>query len=63
VIHELESRRQEGARYLVLTQYAFWWFETYPEFHAYLEAQYRCVRKTEAYIIFDLTGTAVEERK
>jgi hypothetical protein len=63
VIHELESRRQEGARYLVLTQYAFWWFETYPEFHAYLQAHYRRVRETEAYIIFDLTGAAVEERQ
>ena len=63
VIHELESRRKEGARYLVLTQYAFWWFKTYPEFHAYLKAHYRRVRQTEAYIIFDLTGGAVEERQ
>jgi hypothetical protein len=63
VIHELESRRKEGARYLVLTQYAFWWFKTYPEFHAYLQAHYRRVRETEAYIIFDLTGVAVEERQ
>ena len=63
VIHELESRRQEGARYLVLTQYAFWWFETYPEFRTYLDARYRRVRETEAYIIFELTGPSTEERR
>jgi hypothetical protein len=63
VIRELESRRQEGATYLVLTQYAFWWFEKYPEFRAHLEARYRRVRQTEAYVLFDLTGTTAEERK
>jgi hypothetical protein len=63
IIRELERRRTEGARYLILTQYAFWWFETYPEFHVYLKAQYRRVRETEVYIIFDLTGAAVEERQ
>jgi hypothetical protein len=63
LVHELESRRKEGARYLVLTQYAFWWFDTYPEFHAYLEERYHRMQETEAYIIFDLTGVTVEERK
>ena len=63
IIRELESRRAEGARYLILTQYAFWWFDTYPEFHTYLEARYRRVRETEAYIIFDLTEATAEERR
>jgi hypothetical protein len=63
VIRELESRRKEGAGYLILTQYAFWWFDKYPEFHAHFAARYRRVRETEAYIIFDLTGATAEERR
>jgi hypothetical protein len=63
LLHELERRRAEGARYLILTQYAFWWLETYPEFQTYLDARYRRVRETEAYIIFDLTAPPAEERR
>jgi 4-amino-4-deoxy-L-arabinose transferase-like glycosyltransferase len=53
-IHELEQRRTEGASYLVLTTNTFWWLERYPSFGAHLEARYRRVRETEAYLIFDL---------
>jgi hypothetical protein len=62
LIRELESRRQEGANYLVLTRYTFWWFETYPAFQAHLAAHYRRVRETEAYLIIDLTGATAAER-
>jgi len=63
LIRELESRREEGASYLILTRYTFWWFDTYPAFQAHLDAQYRRVRETEAYLIVDLTGAKAEERE
>jgi 4-amino-4-deoxy-L-arabinose transferase-like glycosyltransferase len=53
-IGELEQRRAEGASYLVFTSNTFWWLERYPAFRAHLEARYRRVRETEAYLIFDL---------
>jgi 4-amino-4-deoxy-L-arabinose transferase-like glycosyltransferase len=59
-IHELEQRRTEGASYLVLTTNTFWWLERYPAFGEHLEAHYRRVRETEAYLIFDLRGVRGE---
>jgi hypothetical protein len=53
-IDELEQRRLEGASYLVFTANTFWWLERYAAFRAHLEAHYRRVRETEAYLIFDL---------
>jgi hypothetical protein len=53
-IGELEQRRTEGASYLVFTRNTFWWLKRYPVFRAYLEARYRRVRDTEAYLIFDI---------
>jgi hypothetical protein len=61
LIRELESRRNNGARYLILPQHTFWWFDTYQAFQAHLEAQYRRVRETEAYLIVDLRGATTEE--
>jgi len=51
----LEQWRQAGARYLGFTHYAFWWFEHYDGFQAYLDARYRRVSETRDYLIFDLT--------
>ena len=62
LIRELESRRKEGARYLILTQDTFWWFDTYQAFQAHLDMHYRRVRETEAYLIVDLTRAAAEEQ-
>ena len=59
-IHELEQRRTEGASYLVFTQNTFWWLERYPAFRAYLEARYRRVHETEAYLIFNLREVSSE---
>ena len=61
MIRELESRRKEDARYLILMQYAFFWFFMYQKLRPYLEARYHRVRETEAYIVFDLTGVTAEE--
>jgi hypothetical protein len=55
-ISELERRRIEGASYLVFTANTFWWLERFPAFREHLEARYRRVRETEAYLIFDLRG-------
>ena len=49
----LEQWRQAGASYLGFTRYAFWWFDYYDGFQAYLDARYRRVRETTDYLIFD----------
>jgi hypothetical protein len=59
-IGELEQRRTEGASYLVLTANTFWWLERYRAFRAHLEAHYRRVHETEAYLIFDLREVSSE---
>jgi 4-amino-4-deoxy-L-arabinose transferase-like glycosyltransferase len=59
-IGELEQRRTEGASYLVLRANTFWWRERYRAFRAHLEAHYRRVHETEAYLIFDLRGVSGE---
>jgi hypothetical protein len=59
-IHELEQRRTEGASYLVFTQNTCWWLERYPAFRAHLEARYRRVHETEAYLIFNLREVSSE---
>jgi 4-amino-4-deoxy-L-arabinose transferase-like glycosyltransferase len=53
-IRELERLRTEGAGYLIFTRNTFWWLERYPAFREHLEARYRRVRETEAYLIFDI---------
>jgi 4-amino-4-deoxy-L-arabinose transferase-like glycosyltransferase len=60
-IRELERKRTEGASYLVLTANIFWWLERYPAFREHLEARYRRVRETEAYLIFDIRDVSHEE--
>lgn len=62
LIRELEARRNEGARYLILTRSSFRWFKDYPDFHAHLVAQYRRLKQTEVYLIFDLAGVSPESR-
>jgi 4-amino-4-deoxy-L-arabinose transferase-like glycosyltransferase len=59
-IGELEQRRTEGASYLVLRANTFWWRERHRAFRAHLEAHYRRVHETEAYLIFDLREVSSE---
>jgi hypothetical protein len=59
-IGELEQRRREGASYLAFTRNTFWWLERYPAFREHLEARYRRVHETEAYLIFDLREVSSE---
>ncbi|MGH8070858.1 MAG: ArnT family glycosyltransferase [Candidatus Entotheonellia bacterium] len=53
-IRELEQLRREGASFLVFTPHTFWWLKGYPAFREHLEARYRRMRETEAYLIFDI---------
>lgn len=53
-IRRLEAIRKEGARYLAIGEYHKWWLETYEGFGRHLDANYKRVRDTPEYIIFDL---------
>jgi hypothetical protein len=60
-ILELERFRREGASYLVFTSDSFWGREIYRTFREYVEARYRRVSETEAYVVFDIGATEGNE--
>jgi Sulfotransferase domain len=53
-IESLERLRRCGAEHLVFVWPAFWWLDHYEAFREYLTARFRCVRETEAVVVFDL---------
>jgi 4-amino-4-deoxy-L-arabinose transferase-like glycosyltransferase len=53
-IRELEQLRAAGASYLIFTSNTFWWLTRYRAFQEHLEARYRRVSATDAYLIFDI---------
>jgi 4-amino-4-deoxy-L-arabinose transferase-like glycosyltransferase len=59
-IRNLEKLRDEGATYLVFTQYTEWWLDYYAEFREHLDSAYRRVRQTSDYVIFELSATGAE---
>jgi SAM-dependent methyltransferase len=50
----LERARRDGARYLLLTKYAFWWLEHYRAFAAHLRSRHRLASETANHVLFDL---------
>ena len=57
-VRELMRLREDGADCLVLAFTAFWWLETYPEFHRYLSSTFRCLARSQRSIVFDLRRDA-----
>src|SRR5262249_4826877 len=57
-ISRLELLRSAGANYLVFPQTSFWWFESYPEFKAHLDQNYKLiVRREDTAIVYSLCGS------
>jgi predicted O-methyltransferase YrrM len=46
-ISYLNRLRAKGAQYVLFPQTAFWWFESYPEFKAYLDQNYKVVAQQQ----------------
>ena len=55
-IAELERLRAEGARYLVLSEEASWWLDTYPGWREHVTSSYREALRTDELTIFALEG-------
>ncbi|MDJ0903089.1 MAG: sulfotransferase [Xenococcus sp. MO_188.B8] len=53
-IAELERMRQAGAKFIVFASVAFWWFESYPQFHHYLRSHFSCILANERLVVFHL---------
>jgi hypothetical protein len=53
-IHEIERMRRSGASHIVFAWPAFWWLEHYLRFRKHLENNYRCVRRNDRLVAFDL---------
>lgn len=56
-IRSLEELRHQGGQYLLLTRYAMWWEESYPELFRYLDTRYRELGRTDDYLLVDLTAS------
>jgi hypothetical protein len=53
-IRELARLRQSGAKFLVFTWPASWWFDHYKSFHQHLVANFRCVLRNDRLVAFNL---------
>ena len=53
-IKELERLRQGGAKHLVIVWSSFWWLKYYAGFHSYLQERFRCTRRDEELVVFEL---------
>jgi SAM-dependent methyltransferase len=53
-IAELERMRSTGAALMIFAWPSFWWLDYYAELHRYLRSKFRCVRKNDCLIAFDL---------
>jgi hypothetical protein len=56
-IRELERMRETGARFVVFIWSTFWWLEHYSEFARQLRERFKCVRQSEAVVVFDLASS------
>jgi glycosyltransferase involved in cell wall biosynthesis len=51
---ELRSRRDQGARHLVITWPSFWWLDHYAQLARYLRERCRCVADHDDFVAFEL---------
>jgi hypothetical protein len=61
-IRELERLRKAGARSVVFIWTAFWWLKHYAKFERHLRSRYRCARKNECLVAFDLRSPMPRRR-
>lgn len=54
-VSTLETLRRQGGQYLLMTRYARWWEESYPEFFAHVTAHYHTIDRTDDYVLVDVT--------
>src|SRR5262249_6376929 len=53
-IRELERLRRCGASFMAFGWPAFWWLESYPDFHHHLRGRFPCVLENDRLVVFDL---------
>jgi SAM-dependent methyltransferase len=53
-IKELDRLRRSGATFIVFGWPSFWWLDYYQGFRARLDANYRCILRTERGIVYNL---------
>ena len=57
-IENLERLRRGGATHFVFTRNTFWWFQSYPEFVAYLTNNAKVIESTPEFRIYELITVA-----
>jgi glycosyltransferase involved in cell wall biosynthesis len=53
-VSELERLRGSGANFIAFAWPTFWWLDYYPEFHAHLRSEFRCVLQNHRLVVYDL---------
>jgi glycosyltransferase involved in cell wall biosynthesis len=56
-IKQLEKHREKGVERIVFAAAAFWWFEHYPKFIAYLQDHYTCRRRNDNVVAFERSSS------
>lgn len=55
-VRQLQSLHHQGARFVVFTWESFWWFDSYPQFHNYLNSTHHCLLSNERVVVYELTA-------
>jgi exopolysaccharide biosynthesis predicted pyruvyltransferase EpsI len=57
-IHEFERSRERAPAFVIFAWPAFWWFNCYPGFAAYLRKKFRCIVENDRLVAFALNADA-----
>ena len=55
-LHQLQHLQSQGAKYVVFTWEAFWWFHHYPQLSSYLQSRHRCLMRNDRVVVYELTA-------
>lgn len=53
-IQEFDRMRGEGAKFIVISSSAFWWFDYYKEWNQYLQKHFSSILENDRFVIFKL---------
>jgi glycosyltransferase involved in cell wall biosynthesis len=57
-IHELERLRSQGAAFLVIASWSFWWLDYYAAFRDYLDTRFTRIVADERMVVYRLTTSS-----
>ncbi|MFC1715266.1 hypothetical protein ACFL6S_16475 [Candidatus Poribacteria bacterium] len=53
-MHQFETLRQAGGKFVVFRKSVLWWLNYYPELNRHLREQFTCIAENDRFVVFDL---------